>query len=688
MFETVDIVSEDMDRRPSIEEQIADINNTNPYKEEYKVVEVIDGSTSGGSAAAPEPPLEAMQRASHDATAIAEEGQNFISSNGCTDPHGQSANFISSNGCTPPHGHSADFYSSNGNSGRAVTSRDFERLDVIDEKIGINERPEPNHNHNPKVQLTGSNIRLTLKYYEDIGTLKEMLMLSGVSKFSIRRHGDSIEVRGDGLEKTKDWFQTKNFHCTTRFMRCLCRVSTKIQLQKRLPRGVLSMKRWNEKSPMVEVIFFNGYFVADAIRNGLLINGMYRDINPKVKRKKTDSLQAIKDKAEKIKEEIMERFGDFESFIGLPWSLEEYEKLIQNRGRKNNSKKKKGHSKRSAKKYSDVVRHSNNIIPERSSETVKAVKMEVDKAKSLVKSHRKEVNGVKDNVRGLSLDVQNIGLRLDTLESENQSLRSRVKNLENRCNNMQDTIDRQCKQIIGLQEQLKNDLGRATSKIMNSIQGLSQELSKKIECQNELIESYEENQKGLLQDVFILGDYVDAKVDDSEDRTKSDIAHGMNGVINKFHDRITYERNQSLDCHKQVMQDQLQSELNRGAAQLSDLIANKEQAFLSMFFTRNDVIQRIQSIAFPQRQRIEYCPQLIPCQGCNDEFSFEALCEHIDRDHHRWTECTLCNSIPEVSMGQHILLHCPAYRKYRRNVSTHASVYDESTRSQNSHRCP
>ena len=297
----------------------------------------------------------------------------------------------------------------------------------------------------------GSNLKLTLKYFEDIGNLKEMLSLEGIKRATISKRGDSIVVRSPGILKAQEWCRTKHFHATIKFVRCLCHVSTKVELQKKLPRGVLSMKRWNEKSTVVEITFFNGFFAAEGIRNGVLINGVYRDVTPKVKRSRSNSRKMVKELAEKEKEAIMEKYGEFEHFVSMPWTYDEYVKQVESkRPRRRKSHKKYGPA---PKNYASAIRRSKNIIPERASETVKAVQEQHKESKKMMSQQKREMNSLRDVIRSLEDRMSELFIQMNQMKKENQSQRDKCRNLEDRCKQLSETSEKQLKMIEQMQEQ-------------------------------------------------------------------------------------------------------------------------------------------------------------------------------------------------------------------------------------------
>ena len=75
-------------------------------------------------------------------------------------------------------------------------------------------------NKRAKNEVQRSNLKLHMKYYGDIGNLREMLSLSGVTNPVIRKYKDSLVIRSNTILKARDWIKTKNFHCSMEFVRC------------------------------------------------------------------------------------------------------------------------------------------------------------------------------------------------------------------------------------------------------------------------------------------------------------------------------------------------------------------------------------------------------------------------------------------------------------------------------------
>jgi hypothetical protein len=102
---------------------------------------------------------------------------------------------------------------------------------------------------------------------------------------------------------------TKKFQCSTGFVKGLCKISSKIKLQDKLPDGVVSLKRWPH-TDVVEILFFNGYWMADSLHNMLLLNGLYRTIKCYVPGKNNISANELK-----CRNELLHTYSNYSNRI-------------------------------------------------------------------------------------------------------------------------------------------------------------------------------------------------------------------------------------------------------------------------------------------------------------------------------------------------------------------------------------
>jgi hypothetical protein len=107
-----------------------------------------------------------------------------------------------------------------------------------------------------------------------------------------------------------DWAKKQIFNCSTKFFKGICKISKKLQIQENLPEGVVSLKRWKD-ADIVEITFFNGYWMANALKNFILINGRYRAVKCLVSGNKS----SLKQKELKAESEIMNAYSDYSQFI-------------------------------------------------------------------------------------------------------------------------------------------------------------------------------------------------------------------------------------------------------------------------------------------------------------------------------------------------------------------------------------
>ena len=115
-----------------------------------------------------------------------------------------------------------------------------------------------------------------------------------------------------------------------------------------------------------------------------------------------------------------------------------------------------------------VVKRSNNIIPERASETVEAVKKQHKESKKMIGQCRKHLNSVGDDVRTLDSKYEEMMKMMSTLQKSNQALKNRVFNLEKRSNNMKQTIEDQGIIITEMKEE-NHKLTQRTTQIVSQV---------------------------------------------------------------------------------------------------------------------------------------------------------------------------------------------------------------------------
>jgi hypothetical protein len=107
-----------------------------------------------------------------------------------------------------------------------------------------------------------------------------------------------------------DWVHKKDFPCSTKFVKGLCKIKHNISLQESLPEGVLFLKRWGS-TDIVEITFFNGYWLANALKNMILINDRYRTVKCFVTGKK----KCFQEKEENKRKDILNIFSQYHAKI-------------------------------------------------------------------------------------------------------------------------------------------------------------------------------------------------------------------------------------------------------------------------------------------------------------------------------------------------------------------------------------
>ena len=563
----------------------------------------------------------------------------------------------------------------------------------------------------------GSNMKLTLKYFGDIGNLKEMLSLAGVKFPTIIKRGDSIVIKSSDVRKTQEWHRTKSFHATTKFVRCIFYVSPKTKLQKRLPRGVLSMKRWNEKSAVVEVTFFNGFFAAQAIRNGILVNSIFRDVFPKVKKNKSDSSKKVRELADKEKQALLDEFGDYEDYVNMPWSLEEYQKKLSNKSR--TSKKNKGSGK-SKPNYADKVRKSKNIIPEKASETVQAVKDEHAKSKKMISQQKKEMNSLRDVIRRLDDDMIELRIEFNKLKSENQSSRDKVKNLENRCKNLCDKIEEQ-DSIIQIQQEKLEELTKDNSGLRKTqsetrirlqdledkykeVQGrfekdhhnvgiaisnakkIGKEIGRVMKDRKEdrervdmLVTKVENQSKSLvtLRESTVKG------IDDCDKKIRDDIFKGMKFQLRDLYQQVLKEQKAKFRIFGEQFDQYFEAQLGKSEEGIIEYVQERAYNMIEMLCQSDYFVESIQDrmmmiehedeevklLEAPKNKRKKKSKST-KCFACDrTQFvSFQNFCEHVHKDHSHLTKCPYCkeDNLGET-VGKHIYGTCRKFVSIDKN---------------------
>jgi hypothetical protein len=111
--------------------------------------------------------------------------------------------------------------------------------------------------------------------------------------------------------KLDDWVHSKSFPCSTHFMKALCKINQKIQLSNSsfsLSDGVIALKRW-DSTDFVEITFFNGYWLANALMNRLRVEDRYRMVNCLV----SGSKNAMKEKMQQKRTEILKNFSSYQT---------------------------------------------------------------------------------------------------------------------------------------------------------------------------------------------------------------------------------------------------------------------------------------------------------------------------------------------------------------------------------------
>jgi hypothetical protein len=157
--------------------------------------------------------------------------------------------------------------------------------------------------HTLYVQMTG-----------ELHTLEKELRKE-TSRFSIRPYFNLVEVQTNKC--LSHWVQTKHFNCSDRLVKGIIHVSPKAALPKKLPDGIVRMERFGETAT-VAVTFFNGFWLAEALLNRLLVCGMFREVFPFISDRKKLSTGQRRSNEKSRREEILKEFSEYHKHTSTP----------------------------------------------------------------------------------------------------------------------------------------------------------------------------------------------------------------------------------------------------------------------------------------------------------------------------------------------------------------------------------
>ena len=454
-----------------------------------------------------------------------------------------------------------------------------------------------------------------------------------------------------------------------------------------------------------------------------------------MKKNKNTSIEKVRELAEVAKNTLMDTFGDFDQYVKLPWTYDEYVESMSQVQKKKKTKVGRRSGASRSNNYAQVVKRSNNIIPERASETVEAVKKQHKESKKMIGQCRRHLNSVDDDVTTLDLKFQDMTKVVMTLQKDNQTLRNRLSNLEKRSQNMKHTIDDQDTIISELR--IRNqDLTQLTSKLHSEVKRHDKDINRidykldqvissidlnrdfyknlqnKIEEQKVQIDQMNEslrsqaksseslhlNLKGLADSVSLVEQGLADEIDIRDHQTRSDVAEGIRNGMQELYSEIREDRQVTLEHFGSMLDDYMKSQFKNKEEKLMSYIRQKEQNIITQMCQSPEFIEKVEHQYLEFRRNnsqfiesvhekvklIEPNRTKLTCKGCmktlNKKVHFGDLCRHIHECHPNLSTCPHCSmQMKKYSVGQHMLNECEAFQSFDENslIISNPSYYNQ-----------